>query len=230
MAALQHCTTHHRFELKADTLIGSSSRCDLALRHDSVSRIHASITWLNGGWYVEDRNSKNGTWVNGQRLASVHRPIQVGCVLRFGARAAEEWAVVSVAPPPLLFVGPATAQVPKHLGEASLAICPDNCLLLTVGTATYQLRWRASYVTLLALCAERLNDRRRHLSPDDEGWIDRQVLAESCAREINQDICRIRQAFQKLELFADAESIIEDLREQGKIRLGMYHVSVDGQA
>ena len=54
MASIQHRTTGRSVELDADTLIGSSSRCDLTLRHDSVSRNHASICWLDGAWHLVD--------------------------------------------------------------------------------------------------------------------------------------------------------------------------------
>lgn len=34
-----------------------------------VSRIHAEIKRATGGFYIEDRGSMNGTFVNGQRLS-----------------------------------------------------------------------------------------------------------------------------------------------------------------
>jgi pSer/pThr/pTyr-binding forkhead associated (FHA) protein len=34
-----------------------------------VSRIHAVIRHNERGWWIEDLNSSNGTWVNGRRIA-----------------------------------------------------------------------------------------------------------------------------------------------------------------
>ena len=42
----------------------------LILAHDSISRQHATLLWTGGGVSVEDRNSGNGTKVNGRRVES----------------------------------------------------------------------------------------------------------------------------------------------------------------
>lgn len=42
----------------------------LILAHDSISRQHATLLWTGGGVSVEDRNSGNGTKVNGWRVES----------------------------------------------------------------------------------------------------------------------------------------------------------------
>ena len=41
---------------------------DLVLKDDTVSRLHARITKDDGGVYLEDLNSTNGTCRNGQRM------------------------------------------------------------------------------------------------------------------------------------------------------------------
>ena len=42
---------------------------DAVLSSDAVSRYHARITRHDGGYFIEDLNSKNGTYVNGEILA-----------------------------------------------------------------------------------------------------------------------------------------------------------------
>jgi hypothetical protein len=42
--------------------------CQLVLPHDSVSRQHATLLLVNGSVLLEDRNSGNGTKVNGRDL------------------------------------------------------------------------------------------------------------------------------------------------------------------
>ena len=51
-------------------LIGKDrQRADLHMEgNDAVSRIHAGIVCKDGRYYLIDRNSTNGTWLNGRRL------------------------------------------------------------------------------------------------------------------------------------------------------------------
>jgi hypothetical protein len=81
---------------------------------------------------------------------------------------------------------------------------------------------------LQALALERLSDRGQGRNAADEGWVDRETLSRRLRRpELNQDIRRIREDFRKLQLFEAAEDVIETLREQGKIRLGIPRVRVE---
>lgn len=50
-------------------LIGRGSKCDHVIQHRSVSREHAVITRERSGWFIEDLNSANGTWLNGSQIA-----------------------------------------------------------------------------------------------------------------------------------------------------------------
>ncbi len=49
-------------------LIGRGSKCDYTLKHRGVSREHAVITRERSGWFVEDLNSANGVWLNGEQI------------------------------------------------------------------------------------------------------------------------------------------------------------------
>lgn len=56
-----------RFELLRDCLVvGRQEGCDLVLKDDTVSRQHARIVRDAGGYFVEDLNSRNGTYLNGK--------------------------------------------------------------------------------------------------------------------------------------------------------------------
>lgn len=58
---------------------------DLALNDYSASRVHARIIREEGGVYIEDVNSTNGTFKNGLRLQPYEkRKLEVGDELRFG--------------------------------------------------------------------------------------------------------------------------------------------------
>src|SRR5438874_8324187 len=55
-------------ELNESVTIGRDASSDLAFASPTVSREHASLTFRDGRWYVEDRGSFNGTFLNGTRL------------------------------------------------------------------------------------------------------------------------------------------------------------------
>jgi pSer/pThr/pTyr-binding forkhead associated (FHA) protein len=48
--------------------VGSSPESDLVIDDRSVSAVHALFERLGGAWFVEDLGSRNGTFLNGQRL------------------------------------------------------------------------------------------------------------------------------------------------------------------
>jgi len=58
-----------RWTLDQDqTTIGRSSECDIVLPKRQVSRYHAQIERDDGGYLLRDLGSKNGTYVNGQKV------------------------------------------------------------------------------------------------------------------------------------------------------------------
>lgn len=57
-----------------EVTIGRSSHCDIMLEDEKVSRLHASIERVPGGWVVTDEGlARNGTRVNGRRLIGRRR-------------------------------------------------------------------------------------------------------------------------------------------------------------
>jgi FHA domain len=65
--------------------LGSDPANDLALTADpTLSRLHAVLERYEAGWCVRDLDSRNGTFVNGQRIWS-ERPLRTGDELRVGA-------------------------------------------------------------------------------------------------------------------------------------------------
>lgn len=49
--------------------VGHDQANDVALvDDDSVSRFHAQIAWQDGEFVIRDLGSKQGTWINGERL------------------------------------------------------------------------------------------------------------------------------------------------------------------
>jgi hypothetical protein len=60
-------------DLDKDVMVfGRDAAVDIVLGDSEVSRKHARITRSPGGYVLEDLNSTNGTFVNGERLTSPH--------------------------------------------------------------------------------------------------------------------------------------------------------------
>jgi pSer/pThr/pTyr-binding forkhead associated (FHA) protein len=55
-------------ELTAEFAIGRSDDSDLQIERTTVSRAHALVTESEERWFIEDRGSFNGTFVNGERI------------------------------------------------------------------------------------------------------------------------------------------------------------------
>ena len=49
-------------------LLGRDKGCDIVFMEDTVSRKHARIVRSGDGYYLEDLQSRNGTFVNGRRV------------------------------------------------------------------------------------------------------------------------------------------------------------------
>ena len=88
--------------------IGRAAECEVCIRNDYVSRVHAEVTPESGGWQIRDLNSSNGLYRNGQRIKNLL--IDSTEVIRLGAEGPE----VSFGLRPEI-----TPSVPESLGSAA---------------------------------------------------------------------------------------------------------------
>jgi pSer/pThr/pTyr-binding forkhead associated (FHA) protein/S1-C subfamily serine protease len=80
-----------------------------------VSTRHAEIRFEGGGWVVADLGSRNGTYLNGRRLAAV-APLQVGDTIRLGESGPElRVAAVAAGPEATIAEHPAIAAKPAEV-------------------------------------------------------------------------------------------------------------------
>ncbi len=64
-----------RYDLGTEATIGRSTFCDVHIDSGSVSREHCRIRLHEDGFWIEDLNSLNGTFVNGSQI---HKPVLLG--------------------------------------------------------------------------------------------------------------------------------------------------------
>lgn len=80
--------------------IGRSPENDVILDEPGVSRFHARLMFDNGTLWVREAGSRNGVFVNGQRVAE-HRALSVGDVIRIAElELTVRWETPDLASPP----------------------------------------------------------------------------------------------------------------------------------
>jgi pSer/pThr/pTyr-binding forkhead associated (FHA) protein len=73
-----------KFEIhSALTNVGRGAHNDVVLNDESVSDSHAKIQKRDGGWYIVDQESTNGTYVGGRRVQGEQR-VEGAPDVRFG--------------------------------------------------------------------------------------------------------------------------------------------------
>ena len=75
--------TGTNFALDAVNSIGRDVNNSIVVDDSFVSAEHALLTFRGRAWYVEDRGSTNGTWLNGQRVEGL-LPLGYGDELQIG--------------------------------------------------------------------------------------------------------------------------------------------------
>jgi adenylate cyclase len=91
--------------LKKRLLIGRRETCDIVLRFANVSGQHCELIAEDGYWFVTDKASRNGTKVNGVRVASNRKRLDPGDVLsvakhKYEVRYSPVEDLGAVGPPP----------------------------------------------------------------------------------------------------------------------------------
>lgn len=114
MACLQHPDRDQPVYLMAHHTIGRrQGAADTRITNEEISAIHAAIQWTGTHWNIRDL-SRNGTWVNDQRLLPAKNyPLQHGDHIVFGRAENPHWIVENLDPPGNLLID-------LHSGEAQI--------------------------------------------------------------------------------------------------------------
>ncbi|HEY0136326.1 MAG TPA: FHA domain-containing protein [Nannocystis sp.] len=110
--------------IAARCIVGRSRACELVLDARDVSSEHAAIRWNGTAWELEDLGSRNGTFVDGQRLPPrTIRALERGRSIRF-ANTLGAWLFVDDAPPQPMAINLVDRRM-VHAGADALAL-PDR--------------------------------------------------------------------------------------------------------
>lgn len=66
---LEETVLKKRYMIYGQAVIGRNKTCDIVLKEKFISARHLRIWFEDGEWYLEDLGSRNGTKINGQRIA-----------------------------------------------------------------------------------------------------------------------------------------------------------------
>jgi hypothetical protein len=81
---LLHNGTQTRVSLKASPFnIGRTNNNHLTVNSPNISRLHAQLVQVGSDWYISDNHSRNGTFVNNQRITNACL-LQSGDEIRLG--------------------------------------------------------------------------------------------------------------------------------------------------
>jgi len=126
MGRLTQRSTSRVLQLAVEQTIGRASDCALALPKSFVSARHAEIRWNDDGWQVKDLNSRNGTFVNGERLAPGEwRTLKAGDSACFGDVAEELWELTDDGRPAPMLV-PLEGGSPIAITDSLMALPQDR--------------------------------------------------------------------------------------------------------
>lgn len=107
--------------LEPDHTIGRSNKSTLQLSDRRVSSQHAEIRWNGVSWRVRDLGSRNGTFLDGERLTpGVEYPLRRGSMLAFGTQA-QRWELTDDFPPSVMLV-PLGEGDPRLIEDGLLAV------------------------------------------------------------------------------------------------------------
>jgi hypothetical protein len=107
--------------------LGKASTNLVSLEHDeTVSRLHAVFENLGSGWSIRDLGSRNGTYLNGERI-SAERVMRSGDEVRVGKSRMLFWEVKDAGPREEETVSAQTMELPPRLTRREVDVLVVLC-------------------------------------------------------------------------------------------------------
>ncbi len=125
MGSIRNLSSSKTQLLEPEHLVGRAPTLALPLPYRYVSAQHAAIRWSGSRWELRDLGSRNGTFLDGNRLKPGEEcPLCVGARMAFGKIAGEQWELVDESAPQVMAV-PIEGGEPVLLDGELLAL-PSN--------------------------------------------------------------------------------------------------------
>lgn len=162
MGSVKHLSTGAVRRLPCLARLGRAPVNELVADNGWVSALHATISWSNRGWILRDEQSRNGTWVNQQPLASAPVNLEAGQLIGLG-QPEPTWLVIE-ADPPQTFAR-------READGLEIAEDEDGALTLPGAGGPVELRWcleHGGWVVTEAGQDRPVRDRER--LPPDGAW------------------------------------------------------------
>lgn len=138
MATLRNPKTAQETSLCNEHTVGRSRSCLLQLTDRRASGHHALLRWGSEHWEILDLGSRNGLWVNDQKLQAGQRQVlRQGDRIGFGSRE-NTWELTDSSAPPLMALGP---DGQWRLADEGLLALPSPDEPLAIVYADDQGRW-----------------------------------------------------------------------------------------
>jgi len=99
-----------RIPLRVGCVLGRHTGCDVRIDSAKISGEHAALHWRADGWALRDLGSRNGTFMNGKRLAPGERVILNAGAMFSLSRSTNVFQLVDAAPPQLAARNESTGQ------------------------------------------------------------------------------------------------------------------------
>lgn len=122
MATIRNLTTAELSVVEAEHIFGRAPTCAARVNAGYVSAQHASLRWTGGRWILRDLGSRNGTFLNGDRLnMGEERPVKAGMRVSLGKPSEGGWELIDDSSPQVMAV-PVEGGEPVLLAGELLAV------------------------------------------------------------------------------------------------------------
>ena len=131
MGQIKETTTQRKRVLEADHIVGRAQTSALCINERYVSAQHAILRFTGDHWELRDLGSRNGTFLNGERLkAGEEHTVRVGSQIAFG-KLEQVWEMVDDAAP-LAMAVPLDGGEPLQVEGELLALPSSDDPRLTI--------------------------------------------------------------------------------------------------